>query len=184
MADRTHIQGSIGLLASRLMIRQPIVKDSSISGGGSPHVCRSGGESCRQSLPYYFYDVNAKIIYRPSPRDRLEISHYSGDDKLNYSRQPQDSARRSVSSNFTIANSSQTILWKRQVHKGLHSSLSFYHTKFGYNSQTGFEENRLFVRSAIEDVGGKWVTAMGFRRSGFSDSGNRVRQPFGESKYY
>ncbi len=160
MTQRTEVQGSIGLLASRLMIRQPIIKDKlDVWVAGRRTYADEVVKLARQELPYYFYDVNAKVIYRPSTRDRFEFSHYSGDDILKYSRQPRDtsSRRRNVVSDFTIANSSQTLLWKHELRPNVHSSLSLYRTRFNYTIKTGVEESSLFVHSAIEDFGGKFT---------------------------
>ncbi len=111
-----------------------------------------------QVLPYYFYDVNAKITYRPTQNDQIEFGYYSGEDVLNYTQQPRDTTRRrNISTNFTIANSSQTLLWNHQINHNQNSTLSLYRTRFNYTIQTGFEENRLFVHSAIEDFGGKYI---------------------------
>ncbi|NOT76943.1 MAG: TonB-dependent receptor [Cyclobacteriaceae bacterium] len=159
MSSHTEGQGSIGLLASRLMIRQPIIKNKlDIWVAGRRTYVDQVVKAVGQDLPYYFYDINAKVIFKPTLRDRIEVSHYSGEDKLNYRRQPQDTSarRRNISSNFTIANSSQTLLWKRQIQPNIHSALSLYRTNFNYTIQTGFEESRLFVHSSIEDVGGKY----------------------------
>jgi hypothetical protein len=158
MAPRTQINGNIGLLASRLMIRQPIIKNKlDIWVAGRRTYADQVVKALGQSLPYYFYDLNAKAIYRPTSRDRIEVGHFSGEDIMNYSRQPQDSTRRNISSDFTIGNVSQTFLWNRQIRPGLSSTVSLYHTKYNYSIQTKFEENSLLVKSAIEDVGGKWM---------------------------
>ncbi len=159
MVQRTEVQGSIGLLASRLMIRQPILKNKlDVWVAGRRTYVDQVVKAVHQELPYYFYDINAKIIYRPTSRDRIELSHYSGEDLLNYARQSQDTVRRrNASTNFTIANSSQTLLWKRQILTNLHSSFSLYRTRFNYTIQTGFEESKLYVHSAIEDFGGKYI---------------------------
>jgi hypothetical protein len=158
MAPRTQVNGNIGLLASRLMIRQPIVSNKlDVWVAGRRTYADQVVKALGQSLPYYFYDLNAKVIYRPTSRDRVEVGHFSGEDVMNYSRKPQDSTRRNISSDFTIANVSQTFLWNRQVRAGLSSTLSLYHTKYNYSIQTKFEENSLLVKSAIEDVGGKWI---------------------------
>ncbi len=160
MAARTEVQGSIGLLASRLMIRQPIIKNKlDVWVAGRRTYADEVVKLAKQELPYYFYDVNAKVIYRPSTRDRIEFSHYSGEDILKYSRQPRDtsSRRRNVVSDFSIANSSQTLSWKHEFRPNVHTALSMYHTRFNYTITTGVEESSLFVHSAIEDFGGKFA---------------------------
>ena len=159
MARRTQVQGNIGLLASRLMIRQPVVKNKlDVWVAGRRTYIDQVVKTVGQSLPYYFYDINAKVIWRPTSKDEVEITHYNGNDLMDYSRVPRDSARqRNISTNFTIANSSQTLLWKKQIQPHVRSTLSLYRTKFNYTIQNTFEDSRLFVNSAIHDVGGKWA---------------------------
>ncbi|PZR39534.1 MAG: hypothetical protein DI538_06715, partial [Azospira oryzae] len=159
MARRTQVQGNIGLLASRLMIRQPVVKNKlDVWVAGRRTYIDQVVKTVGQSLPYYFYDINAKVIWRPTSKDEVEITHYNGNDLMDYSRVPRDSARqRNISTNFTIANSSQTLLWKKQIQPHVRSTLSLYRTKFDYTIQNTFEDSRLFVNSAIHDVGGKWA---------------------------
>src|SRR3954463_9747892 len=103
MAARAEGQGGIGLLALSLMTVQPIIKDKlDIWVAGRRTYADQVAKRFGQELPYYFYDVNAKVIYRPSAKDRIEFSHYSGDDILQYARQPRDtsSRRRNVVSDF------------------------------------------------------------------------------------
>ncbi len=156
--QRTQVNGNIGLLASRLMVRQPLVKnklDLWVAGRRTyiDQVVRAAGES----LPYFFYDLNGKISYRPSSRDYLEFTYYSGKDVLAFEREPRDSARnRNITSDFTIANQTQTMLWRRSLARHVYSRLSLYHTRFNYTIQNTFEDNRLFVNSSIRDWGGQW----------------------------
>lgn len=156
--ERTQVSGNIGLLASRLMVRQPIVKNKLevwVAGRRTyiDQVVRAIGES----LPYYFYDVNTKVIYRPSSRDQLEVTHYAGDDVMNFSRASRDTANNfRFTSNFTIGNSSQTVKWKRTISPRASSSLHLYRTQFKYTLENTFEDSRLFTNSNILDYGAKW----------------------------
>ncbi len=156
--DRTHISGNIGLLASRLMVSQPIVKDKlHIWVAGRRTYIDQVLSTINESLPYYFYDLNTKVSFRPSSRDYLEVSYYSGQDVLSYAREPRDSSRnRNITTDFTIASNTQTALWRRSLSPNVNSELSFYRTRFNYTIQNTFEDSRLFVNSSIRDWGGKW----------------------------
>jgi len=156
--DRTHVSGNVGLLASRLMVSQPIIKDKlNVYVAGRRTYIDQVLKGVGETLPYFFYDLNAKVSFRPSLRDYFEVSYYSGKDVLNYERAPRDSSRnRNITSDFTIANSSKTFLWRRKVNQNLTNELSLYGTRFNYAIQNTFEDNRLFVSSSISDWGGKW----------------------------
>lgn len=158
MPNRTKLKGNIGLLASRLMIEQPIVKDKLaiwVAGRRTyvDQVIRLTGEE----LPYFFYDLNAKVIYKPNARDRMEFTIYEGNDVLDFSRSPRATLRnRNITNSFTLGNSTQTFLWKRNFYN-FNTTLSLYRTVFQYNIQSTFTDNALFVNSSIVDVGGKWI---------------------------
>lgn len=160
MPNRTKLKGNIGLLASRLMIEQPIVKDKLaiwVAGRRTyvDQVIRLTGEE----LPYFFYDLNTKVIYKPNARDRMEFTIYEGNDVLDFSRAPRATLRnRNITNSFTLGNSTQTFLWKRNFYN-FNTTLSLYRTVFQYNIQSTFTDNALFVNSSIVDVGGKWIIA-------------------------
>ncbi|MCK9203415.1 MAG: TonB-dependent receptor [Bacteroidales bacterium] len=54
------------------------VKQVSFNGGKEP----PGSTSLTSTVKSYFYDINAKFTYRPSPKDILSLSFYNGTDKL------------------------------------------------------------------------------------------------------
>nr|HPH46754.1 TonB-dependent receptor plug domain-containing protein [Chryseolinea sp.] len=158
LVDRTHVSGNIGLLASRLMVSQPIIKNKlHIWIAARRTYIDQVLSAVNESLPYYFYDLNTKLSFKPSSRDYLEVTYYSGQDVLSYAREPRDSSRNSNrSTDFTIASSTQTVLWRRSIAPNVSSELSLYGTRFKYNIQNSFQDNRLFVNSSIRDWGGKW----------------------------
>jgi len=158
MPTRTRVKGNIGLLATRLMVEQPLVKDKLtvwVAGRRTyvDQVIKLTGEE----LPYFFYDLNAKVTYKPNLRDRMEFTVYEGNDVLDFSRAPRATLRnRNITNSFTLGNSTQTFSWKRNAQR-FNTSLSLYRTVFQYNIQSTFTDNSLFVNSSIEDVGGKWM---------------------------
>lgn len=84
----THGNLMIGMIASKIMVEGPIKKDTAsfmLSGRRLLYDLitkpLSGEEYCR-SVGYSFYDVNAKINYIVSPKDRVYLSFYSGNDGI------------------------------------------------------------------------------------------------------
>jgi hypothetical protein len=82
-----HAQGGIGVIASRLTIEGPIKKDtgSFIVSARRTYIdvlakpfAKPGSTLKNSGL--YFYDVNAKINYRISDKDRIFLSGYFGRD--------------------------------------------------------------------------------------------------------
>lgn len=161
MPERTQLKGNIGLLATRLMVEQPLVKDKlTVMLAGRRTYVDQVVKAVGQELPYFFYDFNAKISFRPTVNDRIEFTHYSGDDVLNFipgSNSPRSARTRNVTSNFNIGNSSQTVRWRKILNRNWNSEGLFYRSVFRYTIANSFEDSRLFVSSDIEDLGGKWI---------------------------
>ncbi|MBY0435300.1 MAG: TonB-dependent receptor plug domain-containing protein [Cyclobacteriaceae bacterium] len=155
--NKTHVKGNIGLLATRLMIEQPLVKDKlSVWVAGRRTYVDQVVKAVGQELPYFFYDFNGKLLYRPRADSRLEITFYQGNDVLNFSNVRPSLRNRNFNADFTLGNSTQTLRWDRN-YKMVNSTLYFYRTLFNYNIRNTFQDNRLLVASSIEDIGGKWT---------------------------
>ncbi|MDR2834712.1 MAG: TonB-dependent receptor [Bacteroidales bacterium] len=84
-------EGGIGTISSRLTVQGPIIKDKAsflVSARRTyidllikPFVKK---ESLLRSSGYYFYDLNLKLNYKFSEKDRLYISGYYGKDVFNF----------------------------------------------------------------------------------------------------
>jgi CarboxypepD_reg-like domain/TonB-dependent Receptor Plug Domain len=153
--DKTHVSGDIGLLASRLYIEQPVVKDKAsfwIAGRRSyiDQVIRVVGEE----LPYFFYDLNGKVILKPSPVDRIELSYYSGEDILDLFRDRNNDGDGFLTS-YSSGNSTQSARWNRNMKNNWYSTVSLLRTRYRYNIRNAFEENELIAFSDIEDYGAR-----------------------------
>ncbi|MFV0586866.1 TonB-dependent receptor [Bacteroides reticulotermitis] len=76
-----HVNGGIGLIASRLLVEGPIVKDKSsfvVAGRGTyAHLLLKLADEPNSA---YFYDLNAKLNYRFNDKNNLFISGYLGND--------------------------------------------------------------------------------------------------------
>lgn len=160
MPSRTKVKGNVGLIATRLMIEQPLIKDKlSIWLAGRRTYVDQVVKAVGQELPYFFYDFNGKILYRPRANSRLEITFYEGNDVLSFANLSRASLRnRNITNEFALGNSSQTLRWDR-YYRNFTSTVSLYHTVFKYAIKNTFQENRLSVNSSIEDIGGKWMLA-------------------------
>src|SRR5262249_30225540 len=88
-----NVEGSIGIISSRLLVEGPIWKDRTsfiftarrtyIDKLTRPLVraiTRGGGDG-----GYYFYDLNAKVNHKISDKDRVFLSLYMGLDKFSFS---------------------------------------------------------------------------------------------------
>jgi len=76
-----HVNGGIGLVASRLLVEGPIVKEKSsfvVAGRGTyAHLLL---KLANEPNSAYFYDLNAKLNYRFNNKNNLFVSGYLGND--------------------------------------------------------------------------------------------------------
>jgi outer membrane cobalamin receptor len=157
IADDTHISGSVGLIASRLYIEQPIIKDKmSVWVAGRRTYADQVVKLVNQEVPYYFYDINAKVLIRASEKDDLSFSIFTDKDVLDIFRDRNNDGDGFLTS-FESRNNSQSARWVRQLPNKWNSTLTAYHTSFKYRIHNSFEENSLDAFSDIHDIGAKWV---------------------------
>ena len=87
--------GSISPIATKLLFEGPIIKDKMsfmVTGRrtfldlflGNEKTKQYGQVQASRKTKYYFYDLNGKINYQISNRDRVYLSLYNGKDKLTY----------------------------------------------------------------------------------------------------
>ncbi len=89
--EKIHGSGSIGLVAAKLTLEGPIIKDKMsfvVSGRrtyidvlAAPFIAAQANDNESFKGGYYFYDLNTKINYKFSDRNRLYLSAYMGNDK-------------------------------------------------------------------------------------------------------
>lgn len=156
--SRTHVSGDVGVIASRLYVEQPVVKDkvSFWVAGRRTYVDQVVKTIGNDELPYYFYDVNAKVILRPTSRDLIELSHYSGEDILDIFRDRNNDGNGYMSS-YQSGNSTQSLNWRRALPKRWLANLSVIRSRYHYNILNAFEENELNAVSDIEDYGARFL---------------------------
>lgn len=106
-----HGQGGIGLIASRLTLEGPIVKDkgSFIVSGRRTYIDLLlkpfvNDTSEFSGTGYYFYDINAKANYRLGEKDRVYLSGYFGRDVFTFDNSnPGDPGFRIPWGNATVS---------------------------------------------------------------------------------
>ena len=102
---------------------------------------------------YYFYDVNAKLNFQLSPKDRLFLSFYTGRDNNTYSTDSTDISGIDYSMHF--GNSAFTMRWNHQFSGKLFSNTSVeynrYHQFLSATQQGYFAQ----LYSGIRDINAK-----------------------------
>jgi hypothetical protein len=146
-------EGGIGLIASRLSLQGPLVKDKAsfiISARrtyadaiAKPFIKKT---SDFYGSGYFFYDLNAKVNYRISERDRLYLSGYFGRDVFQFNNQ-----RRSFGANIPWGNSTATLRWNHVFNQKLFANTTVVYNDYNFRF-TGIQDNfNVTLASGIRD---------------------------------
>ena len=153
------VEGGIGLIASRLTVQGPLKKDkcSIIVSGRRTYIDLitapifkhvANGQFAGNS--YYFYDLNAKINYRISDRDRLFLSGYYGRDVFNFG-DPGGTFKVS----FPWGNAAASLRWNHLFSDQLFLNTSFTYNNFGFKANTNFQDVTFNLSSLVQDATAK-----------------------------
>ena len=145
-------EGGIGLISSRLTFQGPIVKEKSsfmISGRRTyildllqPALKGSNFEGTN----YYFYDLNTKLNFTLSGKDRLYFSAYFGRDVLKF-RQP----KRDFFFDLPYGNSTGTLRWNHLFTDKLFLNLSAVYNDYKFTFNGGQEKFVFKLFSGVRD---------------------------------
>ncbi len=166
-----HGSGSIGMIASKLMLEGPIGKKTTFLVSGRrmywdaiarPFINSATSGSDEKVVPTaHFYDLNAKISHRISDKDRLYLSFYQGRDvfKIKYSYADDDYKQES-DVGPVWGNRLGALRWNRKLNEKmfLNTTIAYtnYQIDFKASLEEEFEEDKttFFARylSGIEDI--------------------------------
>ena len=153
VTEKTHGSGNIGLIASRLFIEQPIVKNkASVWISARRTYIDKLMKAIGEDVPYFFYDVNGKIIVTPTRHDNIQLSFYGGRDVLSIFRDRNNDGEGFLTS-YKSGNNSQSLRWQRAWSSGWSSTVSLLRTAYSYDILNAFQDNRSIASSDIEDLG-------------------------------
>ena len=162
-ADSAEVAGSVGIIASRIAYRTPLVKDKVTLTLGArrtyiDQVLRT--LEAEVQVPYFFYDVNGRLDYRINEKHNLWFSSYFGADVLDFSRLDESQRGNSnFNSNFNLVNSIQSLGWDYRINPKNRLETTLARTDYSYHLSTDFENNSIDIKGAIEDFAlkSKWV---------------------------
>ncbi len=151
-----HGSGSIGLLAAKVSVEGPIIKEKTTV---SLSVRRTYGDALiqptlmlaatqvdgmkRLNAGYYFYDLNAKVTHRFSDRSRLYGTFYMGDDKVYLRTKIGESGDDSFSEwlklGYNWGNLATAVRWNYELTPKLFMNLSGSYTRYRNDLDLGSE---------------------------------------------
>jgi hypothetical protein len=144
-SKKLQVDGGIGLIASRLTIQGPVKHDTSsfIISARRTYIDLLVKPFVKKSSPfygtgYYFYDLNGKVNYRISDKDRIFLSGYLGQDVFDLNDDEQGIA---FTNSIKWGNSTGSLRWNHVFGPKLFSntSLIFSNYKSEFDaSQSGY----------------------------------------------
>src|ERR1700704_2695415 len=156
-SNNFQVDGGIGAIASRLSIQGPIKKEKAsfivsarrtyIDVLVKPFVRKTSGF---YGSGYYFYDLNAKVNYRFSEKDRLYLSGYFGRDVFNF-----NNAKRSFRSNIPWGNSTATLRWNHVFNRRLFANTTIVYNDYKFKFSAAQNNFELSLASGIRDGNAK-----------------------------
>ncbi len=155
--ENYHGAGSVGLLASKLMLEGPIIKNRAsfmVSGRRTysdllyrPFLNRGSDGG------YYFGDFNSKINYVFSRKDRLYVSYYHGIDKA-FAENSNDGI---FEGKLMWGNSTAAVRWNRLYSEKLFGNLTATYSRYNFKISALYDNtvarDYLSYFSRVTDVG-------------------------------
>lgn len=152
--NKFQTEGGIGLIASRFSVQGPIKKEKAsfivsarrtyIDALVKPFVSKS---SSFYGSGYYFYDMNAKVNYRFSEKDRLYLSGYFGRDVFDFRN-----SKRSFNTNIPWGNSTATLRWNHVFNRRLFANTTAVYNDYNFKFSAAQENFEIGLSSGIRDM--------------------------------
>lgn len=154
-----NVEGGIGLISSRLTVQGPIKKDKAsfmISGRRtyidilSKPVLKRVRDGAFDGNSYYFYDLNTKINYRFSDKDRLYLSGYFGRDVFKF-KDPGGA----FDVDIPWGNATATMRWNHLFSDRLFMNTTGIFNDYYFGLKSTFQDVNFELFSGVRDYSAK-----------------------------
>ncbi|PLW94472.1 MAG: TonB-dependent receptor [Marinilabiliales bacterium] len=152
-----HAEGGLGLISSRLTVQGPLKKDTAsfIVSARRTYADVVMKPFIRKTSPmknsgYYFYDLNAKVNYRISDKDRIFASGYFGRDIFDLSV-----AEDEFSNSIGWGNATVTTRWNHLFGPKLFANTSLIYSDYKFEMAAEQDLYEMKLRSGINDYNAK-----------------------------
>ena len=152
--QKLQVEGGIGVIASRLSIQGPIKKNKSsfilsgrrtyIDAISKPFISKT---SQFRGSGYFFYDVNAKVNYIFSDKDRIYLSGYFGRDVFDFAN-----GKQSLKINIPWGNATGTFRWNHVFNKKLFGNTTAVYNDYNFTFNALQNDFELKLASGIRDI--------------------------------
>ncbi|MBK8608565.1 MAG: TonB-dependent receptor [Chitinophagaceae bacterium] len=152
--QKFQVEGGIGVIASRLSIQGPIKKNKSsfIVSGRRTYIDALTKPFIKSTSQfkgsgYYFYDLNAKVNYIFSDRDRLYLSGYFGRDVFDFAN-----GKQSLNINIPWGNATGTLRWNHVFNKKLFGNTTAVYNNYNFSFNAIQNDFEIKLASGIRDI--------------------------------
>ncbi len=152
-----EVEGGIGVIASRLSIQGPLKKEkaSFIVSARRTYIDALAKGFVKEGSAffgsgYYFYDLNAKMNYRFSNKDKIYASGYFGKDVFKFSN-----AKQSFKANIPWGNSTATLRWNHIFNSKLFANTTAVYNDYNFEFGASQNDFKIKLASGIRDYNAK-----------------------------
>jgi hypothetical protein len=155
--QKFQVDGGIGVIASRLTIQGPIIKNKAsfiisarrtyVDVLAKPWLDKSDFKGTR----YFFYDLNAKLNYRINDKNRLFLSTYHGRDLFDYSDNEGGFRTR-----IPWGNTTASFRWNHIFNSKLFSNATAVYSNYDFNFAASQDDYEFKIKSGIRDFNLKY----------------------------
>ena len=165
-----HGEGGIGIIASRLTLEGPIIKNTTsfmvsarrtyIDALLAPIVAlaqvnRGIGST---TLALYFYDLNAKVNHKISEKDRLYFSIYGGSDVFNVSNTTRTATENfKTSAGFNWGNVTSAARWNHLFTDKLFANTTLTYSNYQFNFPVEASQT---INGQTQGVSAKYISGI------------------------
>ena len=152
--QKFQVDAGLGIIASRLSIQGPLKKNKSsfIVSGRRTYVDAIAKPFMKSTSQfkgsgYYFYDLNAKVNYIFSDKNRLYLSGYFGRDVFDFVN-----GKQSLKFNIPWGNSTGTLRWNHVFNNKLFGNTTAVYNDYNFTFNAVQNDFELKLASGIRDL--------------------------------
>jgi hypothetical protein len=155
--NRTEVDAGIGLISSRLSVQGPLKKEKAsyivsarrtyIDVLTKPFIKKTNSF---YGSGYFFYDLNVKMNFKLTEKDRLFISGYFGRDQFDFRNSDRD-----FSTSIPWGNSTATVRWNHIFNKKLFANTTIVYNDYNFALEGRQSNFNIKFASGIRDVTAK-----------------------------
>ena len=180
-----HGDATASIISSKMTLEGPLVKDKAsfmISGRRTyldvlarPFINLSNEQNPESTTnpTYYFYDMNGKVNWKISDKDRVYLSHFQGkDDFGTKGRDNYDDYQAEFGFGLDWRNAITAARWNHQWSPKLFSNVTATRSVYNFNTRISQEER--FLPNYPDTTGTEESRFAGLYFSGIEDYGGRI----------